>query len=88
MKEEIVSRGSDAHKSGRCKKDGIKVKTFTSCWENKINEVSEDYFSVIKNVLKETTGWTEEKNKYLCSQLLKTYFFGYLIELPLIFLPF
>jgi hypothetical protein len=62
--------------------------SFTSCWENKINEVSEDYFSVIKNVLKETTGWTEEKNKYLCSQLLKTYFFGYLIELPLIFLPF
>lgn len=64
------------------------MKTFTSCWENKINEVSEDYFSVIKNVLKETTGWTEEKNKYLCSQLLKTYFFGYLIELPLIFCLF
>jgi len=61
MKKEIVSRGSDAHKSVRCKKDGIKVKTFTSCWENKINEVSEDYFSVIKNVLKKTTGWTEEK---------------------------
>lgn len=42
-------------------KNGYEVKTFTGCWENEINQPSEEYLEVIRLGIKETTGWDDEK---------------------------
>lgn len=42
-------------------KDGYEVKTFTGCWENEINQLSEEYLEVIRLGIKETTGWDDGK---------------------------
>ncbi|MBC7349637.1 MAG: hypothetical protein H5U05_06665 [Candidatus Aminicenantes bacterium] len=53
-------------------KEGITVKTFTGCWENELYDPSEDYLSLIKRGLKETTGWTDEKIDNYIGKFLKT----------------
>lgn len=48
------------------KKDGLEIKTITGCWENEKNKPSESYLEIIKQGLKETTGWSnDEIEKYL-----------------------
>jgi len=42
-------------------KDGLTIKTFTGCWMNEINLPSEEYLDIIKNGLKETTGWMDQE---------------------------
>jgi len=42
-------------------KDGLIVKTFTGCWMDEINLPSEEYLDIIKNGLKETTGWMDQE---------------------------
>jgi len=42
-------------------KNGLKIKTFTGCWENEKQEPSERYLEIIKKGLKETTNWDDQK---------------------------
>ncbi len=42
-------------------KDGLIIKTITGCWETEINKPSDDYLNVIKEGLKETTKWSDDK---------------------------
>jgi hypothetical protein len=42
-------------------KDSLIIKTITGCWGSEITEPSEEYLSVIKEGLKETTGWSDDK---------------------------
>ncbi len=47
-------------------KDGIKIYTITGCWLDEINPPSESYLQVIKDGLKETTNWDNDKiERYL-----------------------
>ncbi len=44
----------------------LEIYTTPVCWENEINPPSESYLKVIKEGLKETTGWDErEVGEYL-----------------------
>ncbi len=42
-------------------KDGLIIKTITGYWESEINKPSEEYLNVIKEGLKETTKWSDDK---------------------------
>ena len=42
-------------------KDGLKIYTFTGCWERELNLPSYSYLDVIKKGLKETTQWDKSK---------------------------
>ncbi len=42
-------------------KDGLIIKTITGCWKTEINKPSEEYLNVIRQGLKETTGWSDDK---------------------------
>jgi len=41
--------------------DGLKIRTFTGCWMNKLNEPSSKYLDIIKKGLKECTPWKEDE---------------------------
>ncbi len=42
-------------------KEGLIIKTITGCWKTEINKPSEEYLNVIRQGLKETTEWSDDK---------------------------
>jgi len=42
-------------------KDGMEIYTITGCWAHEVNPPSENYLSIIKRGLKETTNWENER---------------------------
>ncbi|GLI54478.1 hypothetical protein [Thermodesulfovibrio yellowstonii] len=52
-------------------KDGLEIKTFTGCWENSVNQPTEEYLDCIIKGIRETTGWDDERIKNYINNFLK-----------------
>jgi hypothetical protein len=51
-------------------KENIEIYTITGCWLKETNEPSNEYLEIIKNGIKETTNWSDEKIEEYLSKFI------------------